>query len=72
VKWFIVLLACGNGPAANLPCQEIRPPNMPGFATEADCAIGLSDFAAGYLAAYKRSVMPRLAAPDMACRRLKS
>jgi hypothetical protein len=68
MKWFIVFLACGNGTAANLPCQAIRPPNMPGFATQADCKAGLDAFAAGYVAAYRRSVMPHMNAPTMECR----
>jgi hypothetical protein len=68
MKWAIVFLACGNGQAANLPCQETRAPNMPVFATQEDCAAGLADFKAGFLAAYRRSVMPHLAEPNYACK----
>ena len=50
MKWLII-----SWRAAKLPCQEIRAPNMPGFATEAGCALGRS--------AFEAAISPRMALP---------
>jgi hypothetical protein len=68
-SWAIVVLGCGNGTAANLPCQKVPLGDMPMFETEAKCKTALTIVSEAYSDAYKYSLFPSLSAPNLACAR---